>query len=146
MQVVGPTVRAFGLCVDATLKGICEPLSPALDMLLIPHIPDTVAKLAGLFRAMPDLASCLLTHSALSFQPTLAVIRLVKRSRVLLSLFCCSVMSRKQNKKCVSIVAKIDQSAILHNARLNCCPFRSFATGPLRLQVHKQEVFVPVLA
>lgn len=64
MQVVGPTVRAFGLCVDATLKGICEPLSPALYMLLIPHIPDTVAKLAGLFRAMPDLASCLLTHNA----------------------------------------------------------------------------------
>ena len=67
MQVVGPTVRAFGLCVDATMKGMCEPLSPALDMLLIPHIPDTVAKLAGLFRAMPDLASCPLTHCPCSW-------------------------------------------------------------------------------
>ena len=60
MQVVGPTVRAFGLCVDATLTGICEPLSHAMDMLLIPHLPDAVTKLASLFRAMPDLATSLL--------------------------------------------------------------------------------------
>lgn len=64
MQVVGPTVRAFGLCVDATSTGICEPLSQALDMLLIPHIPDAITKLASLFHAMPDLASSLLTHRA----------------------------------------------------------------------------------
>ena len=62
MQVVGPTVRAFGMCVDATLTGICELLSEARDMLLIPHIPDAVTKLARLFHAMPDLASSLLTH------------------------------------------------------------------------------------
>lgn len=64
MQVVGPTVRAFGLCVDATLTGICEPLSQAMDMLIIPHIPDAITKLASLFHAMPDLASSLLTHRA----------------------------------------------------------------------------------
>ena len=72
MQVVGPTVRAFGLCVDATMTGICEPLSHAMDMLLIPHIPDAVTKLASLFCAMPDLASPLLTHfrAALHFKHT----------------------------------------------------------------------------
>ena len=62
MQVVGPTVRAFGLCVDATSTGICEPLSPAMDMLLIPHIPDAAAKLARLFSAMPILVSCSCHH------------------------------------------------------------------------------------
>ena len=57
MQVVGPTVRAFGLFVDATSTGICEPLSPAMDMLLIPHLPDMFAKLASLFRELPELVS-----------------------------------------------------------------------------------------
>ncbi|KAL3147719.1 hypothetical protein ABBQ32_002462 [Trebouxia sp. C0010 RCD-2024] len=62
LTVVGPTVRAFGLCVDATLTGICEPLSQAMDMLIIPHIPDAITKLASLFHAMPDLVQALRAH------------------------------------------------------------------------------------
>ena len=54
---LGPTVLAFGLCVDATSAGICEPFLPAMDMLLIPHIPDMFTTLARLFRAMPELVS-----------------------------------------------------------------------------------------
>lgn len=57
MQVVGPSVRAFGLCVDGNSTGICEPLSPAMDMLLIPHMPDSFASLATFFSSMPQLVS-----------------------------------------------------------------------------------------
>lgn len=57
MQVVGPSVRAFGLCVDGTSTGICEPLSPAMDMLLIPHLPDSFASLATMFSSIPRLVS-----------------------------------------------------------------------------------------
>ena len=57
MQVVGPSVHVFGLCLDATSTGICEPLSPAMDMLLMPHMPDSFASLATLFSSMPKLVS-----------------------------------------------------------------------------------------
>ena len=57
MQVVGPSVRVFGLCLDATSTGICEPLSPAMDMLLMPHMPESFASLATLFSSMPKLVS-----------------------------------------------------------------------------------------
>ena len=57
MQVVGPSVRVFGLCLDATSTGICEPLSPAMDILLMPHMPDSFASLATLFSSMPKLVS-----------------------------------------------------------------------------------------
>ena len=55
MQVVGPSVRVFGMCLDANTVGICEPLSPAMDMLLMPHMPDAFASLATLFSSMPKL-------------------------------------------------------------------------------------------
>jgi len=55
VQVVGPSVRAFGMCVDATATVVCEPLTSAMDMLLIPHLPDSFAALASMFEAMPQL-------------------------------------------------------------------------------------------
>lgn len=55
MQVVGPSVRAFGMCVDATPTVVCEPLSPSMDMLLIPHLPDSFAALARMLDAIPQL-------------------------------------------------------------------------------------------
>ncbi len=57
LQVVGPSVRAFGMCVDANSTLVCEPLCPAIDMLLIPHLPQPFAMLASLFSAMPQLVS-----------------------------------------------------------------------------------------
>ncbi len=57
MQVVGPSVRAFGVCVDATSTVVCEPLSSAMDMLLIPHLADSFAALASLYDAMPQLVT-----------------------------------------------------------------------------------------
>lgn len=63
MQVVGPSVRTFGMCVDANATIVCEPLTSAMDMLLIPHLPDAFAALASLFEAMPQLVrawSCLM--------------------------------------------------------------------------------------
>ena len=57
LQVVGPSVRAFGMCVDAKSKLVCEPLCPAIDMLLIPHLPQPFAMLASFFTAMPQLVS-----------------------------------------------------------------------------------------
>ena len=57
MQVVGPSVRTFGLCVDGNATGVCEPLSPAMDMLLIPHMPDSFASLVTLFSSMPQLVT-----------------------------------------------------------------------------------------
>ena len=57
LQVVGPSVRAFGMCVDANSTLVCEPLCPAIDMLLIPHVPQPFAMLAGFFSAMPQLVS-----------------------------------------------------------------------------------------
>ena len=57
LQVVGPSVRAFGMCVDANSTLVCEPLCPAIDMLLIPHLPQPFAMLASLFTAMPQLVS-----------------------------------------------------------------------------------------
>ncbi len=63
VQVVGPSVRTFGMCVDANATVVCEPLTSAMDMLLIPHLPDAFAALASLFEAMPQLVrawSCLM--------------------------------------------------------------------------------------
>lgn len=57
LQVVGPSVRAFGMCVDANSTLVCEPLCPAMDMLLIPHLPQPFVMLASLFAAMPQLVS-----------------------------------------------------------------------------------------
>ena len=57
LQVVGPSVRAFGMCVDANSTLVCEPLCPAIDMLLIPHLPQPFAMLASMFTAMPQLVS-----------------------------------------------------------------------------------------
>ena len=48
MQVVGPSVRVFGLCLDATSTGICKQLSPAMDMLLMPHMPESFASFGSL--------------------------------------------------------------------------------------------------
>ncbi|KAL3155473.1 hypothetical protein ABBQ38_011028 [Trebouxia sp. C0009 RCD-2024] len=62
ITVVGPSVRAFGLCVDGNSTGICEPLSPAMDMLLIPHMPDSFASLATFFSSMPQLVQDLRDH------------------------------------------------------------------------------------
>ena len=59
MQVVGPSVRAFGMCVDATSTVMCEPLSPSMDMLLIPHLPDSFAALARMLDAIPQLVKAL---------------------------------------------------------------------------------------
>lgn len=59
MQVVGPSVRAFGMCVDATSTLVCEPICSAVDMLLIPHLPQCFATLANLFSAMPQLVRLL---------------------------------------------------------------------------------------
>lgn len=60
MQVVGPSVRAFGMCVDATSTLVCEPLSSSIDMLLIPHLPQCFATLTSFFSAMPQLVRVLL--------------------------------------------------------------------------------------
>ena len=57
LQVVGPSVRAFGMCVDANSTLVCEPLCPAIDMLLIPHVAQPFAMLASLVNAMPQLVS-----------------------------------------------------------------------------------------
>ena len=64
LQVVGPSVRAFGMCVDAKATLVCEPLCPAIDMLLIPHLPQPFAMLASLFSAMPQLVSSLAVLTA----------------------------------------------------------------------------------
>ena len=54
MQIVDPTVHAYAFrkfCVDVTLTGICEPIPPTIDTLLIPHIPDAETTSASYFRA-----------------------------------------------------------------------------------------------
>ena len=55
VQVVGPSVCTFGMCVDANATIVCEPLTSAMDMLLIPRLPDSFAALTSLFEAMPQL-------------------------------------------------------------------------------------------
>lgn len=60
MQVVGPSVRAFGMCVDATATLVCEPFSSNIDMLLIPHLPQCFATLTSFFSAMPQLVRAFL--------------------------------------------------------------------------------------
>lgn len=62
MQVVGPSVRAFGMCVDATSTLVCEPLSSNIDMLLIPHLPQCFATLTSFFSAMPQLVGFFWEH------------------------------------------------------------------------------------
>lgn len=57
VQVMSPSVRAFGMCVDANALLVCEPLMSAIDVLLIPHVPDSFAALASLFEAMPHVTS-----------------------------------------------------------------------------------------
>jgi hypothetical protein len=54
MQVVGPSIRAYGLCLDGE-RLICEPLSLQLDLLLVPHYPERLLQLARLFAALPTL-------------------------------------------------------------------------------------------
>ena len=73
LQVVGPSVRAFGMCVDANSMLVCEPLCPAIDMLLIPHLPQPFAMLASLFAAMPQLVSSALEACVATFPAVLAV-------------------------------------------------------------------------
>ena len=55
MQVAGPSVHAFGMCVDATSTLVCEPLFSNIDMLLLPHLPQCFATLTSFFSAMPQL-------------------------------------------------------------------------------------------
>ncbi|KAL3158975.1 hypothetical protein ABBQ32_011373 [Trebouxia sp. C0010 RCD-2024] len=62
LTVVGPSVRAFGMCVDATCTLVCEPLSSNIDMLLIPHLPQSFATLTRFFSAMPQLVQDLHDH------------------------------------------------------------------------------------
>ncbi|KAL3143745.1 hypothetical protein ABBQ32_003577 [Trebouxia sp. C0010 RCD-2024] len=62
LTVVGPSVRAFGMCVDATSMLVCEPLSSNIDMLLIPHLPQCFATLTSFFSAMPQLVQDLHDH------------------------------------------------------------------------------------
>lgn len=64
LQVVGPSVRAFGMCVDAHSTLVCEPLCPAIDMLLIPHLPQPFAMLVSFFSAMPQLVSSIAVMQA----------------------------------------------------------------------------------
>ncbi|KAL0048118.1 hypothetical protein WJX82_008152 [Trebouxia sp. C0006] len=69
ITVVGPSVRAFGMCVDANATVVCEPLTSAMDMLLIPHLPDSFAALASMFEAMPQLVRDLHRVSGSTFYP-----------------------------------------------------------------------------
>ena len=55
VQVVGPSIRTFDMCVDATATVVCEPLTSAMDMLLISHLPDSFAASANMFEATPQL-------------------------------------------------------------------------------------------
>ena len=57
LQVVGPTVKAFGLCLTRSGTILCEPLTAAMDMLLIPHHVDRFAALVSFFRELPMLVS-----------------------------------------------------------------------------------------
>ena len=57
LRVVGPTVRAFGLCLTRKGTILCEPLSAAMDMLLIPHQVHRFAELVSFFRELPVLVS-----------------------------------------------------------------------------------------
>lgn len=42
VQVVGPSVRTFDMCVDATATVVCEPLTSAMDMLFM-HVSGSFA-------------------------------------------------------------------------------------------------------
>ena len=55
LQVVGPTVQAFGLCLTGSGTIVCEPLTAAMDMLLIPHHVHRFEELVSFFRELPVL-------------------------------------------------------------------------------------------
>ena len=79
LQVVGPSVRAFGMCVDANSMLVCEPLCPAMDMLLIPHLPQPFAMLASLFSAMPQLVrSVAILKACIANPPSVSLVSAVQ--------------------------------------------------------------------
>ena len=52
LQVVGPTVQAFGLCLTESGTIVCKPLTAAMDMLLIPHHVHRFEELVSFFREL----------------------------------------------------------------------------------------------
>ena len=64
-HVTGPTVRVFGWCLTGSGTVLCEPLSAAMDMLLIPHRAQRFAELASLFWELPQMVSGLKSPLAL---------------------------------------------------------------------------------
>ena len=79
LQVVGPSVRAFGMCVDANSMLVCEPLCPAMDMLLIPHLPQPFAMLASLFSAVPQLVrSVAILKACIANPPSVSLVSAVQ--------------------------------------------------------------------
>ena len=57
LQVTGPTLRAFGLCLTISGTVVCELLSAAMDMVLIPHHAQRFAELVSLFRELPQMVN-----------------------------------------------------------------------------------------
>ena len=50
-------MRAFGLCLTGSGTVLCEPLSAAMDMLLIPHQAHRFVELVSLFQELPQMVS-----------------------------------------------------------------------------------------
>lgn len=51
---MGPSIRAYGLCLDGLGRVICEPMAPELDLIFIPQSPGNMLAVASLFAALPD--------------------------------------------------------------------------------------------
>ena len=54
-QVIGPSVRAYGMVITLQPGVICEPLTHTLDMIFLPQRADWLQGLASFFKALPQL-------------------------------------------------------------------------------------------